>query len=144
MVWSQSPVTKKTKTAHKQWTYPRIWLKIFLKNGSFKWEVKMWKVERSRGLTRALSVFTTQRRPSQNKCQGQCEEFLSPVTYWSLSNRVLNRDPRLPAMPSLSGMLPFVLRTSNVHVMSFFFSFFFYLIAGTSSQWEFLQTPTCW
>lgn len=88
------------------------------------------------------SVFATQRRPSQNKCQGQCEEFLSPVTYWSLSNRVLNRDPRLPAMPSLSGMLPFVLRTSNVHIMPFFF--FSHLIAGTSSQREFLQTQTGW
>lgn len=28
-------------------------------------------------------------------------------------------------MPSLSGMLPFVLRTSNVHIMPFFFFFSF-------------------
>lgn len=54
---------------------------------------EMWRCEKSKDLVASLSysIFRLWRSPSQNKCQDQCKEFLSAVTYWSLSNRVFKQ-----------------------------------------------------
>lgn len=88
------------------------------------------------------SVFATQRRPSQNKCQGQCEEFLSPVTYWSLSNRVFKQGSAASSDALAIRHVTFCAEDiKRSHHAIFFFS---HLIAGTSSQREFLQIQTGW